>query len=229
MAGDEANEFCGYVEDSREALAGLLDKIEVWRNRQPEVARVKERLCRADSRLTNFWQQSNFNKRGERSRLVHSKRTSEYTQICNELEVLKDEACITGQGLRRVLGFDEAERFIAGVKRSVISNIDPMWQASQWAAKRVEEFRQACQAMPAARPNHCSAEPAERWYRRLDIQRIKDWMAENYDNQALAAALGKSQRVVSSLLNNGRYHGQPAVAKLAKLMGLSEPTELYLE
>lgn len=63
----------------------------------------------------------------------------------------------------------------------------------------------------------------------LDTDRINRWIREEgYDNPGLATKLGVRPRVVSSMRNNGPYHGRPAVDKLAKLMGV-DPLDLYLD
>lgn len=62
----------------------------------------------------------------------------------------------------------------------------------------------------------------------LDVDRINQFVAdEGYDNQELAEKLGVSERAVSSMRNNHKYHGRKAVEKLAKLMNL-DATDLYL-
>jgi hypothetical protein len=50
---------------------------------------------------------------------------------------------------------------------------------------------------------------------------------EGYNNKDLAASLDKSARAVSSLRNNGDYHGDDAVTRLANLMKL-DVEDLYL-
>ena len=80
----------------------------------------------------------------------------------------------------------------------------------------------------AAQPTAVPAAPGRLWYRRLDVNRIKTWMEdEGHTRQTLAAKFHKSPRTISSLLNNGCYHGKALVERLASLMGLGEPTELY--
>jgi hypothetical protein len=61
----------------------------------------------------------------------------------------------------------------------------------------------------------------------LNTDLIKSWMREEgYDNQELAAKLHVSERAVSSLRNNSRFHGRKSVKKLATLMQ-REDTDLY--
>jgi hypothetical protein len=62
----------------------------------------------------------------------------------------------------------------------------------------------------------------------LNVQLIEEWLKkEGYTNEELANTLNISQRTVSSIRNNGRYHGADAVTKLANLMG-RDPDDLYL-
>ena len=62
----------------------------------------------------------------------------------------------------------------------------------------------------------------------LNVNLIKTWMDdEGWNNDLLAARLNISERTISSLRNNGRYHGAEAVTKLANLMG-RDPGDLYL-
>jgi hypothetical protein len=57
---------------------------------------------------------------------------------------------------------------------------------------------------------------------------ILAWMNEDgWTNKTLAARLGVTERVISSMRNNGKYHGRDAVTKLANLMG-RDPSDLYL-
>jgi hypothetical protein len=59
----------------------------------------------------------------------------------------------------------------------------------------------------------------ERKARLLNVELIGEWMStEGYDNKELADALNISIRAISSMRNNGDYHGQDAVTKLANLM-----------
>jgi hypothetical protein len=54
----------------------------------------------------------------------------------------------------------------------------------------------------------------------LNVSLINSWIEdEGYDNKELSEKLGISIRAVSSMRNNGTYHGKNAVAKLANLMG----------
>ncbi len=62
----------------------------------------------------------------------------------------------------------------------------------------------------------------------LDSNRIQMWMeSEDYRNDTLANTLRITERVVSSMRNNGRSHGRKAIVKLANLMGCDE-IDLYL-
>jgi hypothetical protein len=62
----------------------------------------------------------------------------------------------------------------------------------------------------------------------LNASLIKAWMEEEgWINETLAERLGISERAVSSIRNNGSYHGLEAVTRLANLMG-RDPEELYL-
>lgn len=64
--------------------------------------------------------------------------------------------------------------------------------------------------------------------RMLKADIVQTWMAkEGYTNETLAQKLKTSTRVVSSMLNNGDYHGRRAVTKLANLMG-RDSVDLYL-
>jgi DNA-binding XRE family transcriptional regulator len=62
----------------------------------------------------------------------------------------------------------------------------------------------------------------------LNLALIRDWYAdEGWTIEMLATKLGVSKRTVSSILNNGDYHGSKAVNKLAELMNL-DVVDLYL-
>jgi hypothetical protein len=62
----------------------------------------------------------------------------------------------------------------------------------------------------------------------LNVEFIKAWMnEEGWTNETLAQELKISERAVSSLRNNGEYHGLDAVTKLANLMG-RDPADLYV-
>jgi hypothetical protein len=62
----------------------------------------------------------------------------------------------------------------------------------------------------------------------LNVALIKDWMEqEGWANETLAQRLKISDRAVSSMRNNGDYHGMDAITKLANLMG-RDPADLYL-
>jgi DNA-binding Xre family transcriptional regulator len=62
----------------------------------------------------------------------------------------------------------------------------------------------------------------------LNVARIGAWMKdEGWTNEELAERLNISERTVSSIRNNGKYHGSDAVNKLANLMGC-DPIDLYL-
>jgi hypothetical protein len=50
---------------------------------------------------------------------------------------------------------------------------------------------------------------------------------EGYTNETLVSLLSITTRVVSSMRNNGKYHGGDAVTKLANRMNL-DPLDLYL-
>jgi len=81
--------------------------------------------------------------------------------------------------------------------------------------------------------NHPATEAADvpnRAPRPLDTKRINLWIGENgYTNATLAIALKTTAKTVSSLRNNGRFHGSKATNKLANLMGCEYVSELYLE
>jgi hypothetical protein len=63
---------------------------------------------------------------------------------------------------------------------------------------------------------------------KLNVDLISKWMEdEGYDNKELAAALKISVRAVSSLRNDGDYHGDEAVTRLANLMK-RDKEDLYL-
>jgi hypothetical protein len=62
----------------------------------------------------------------------------------------------------------------------------------------------------------------------LNVGLIKAWMNdEGWTNEALARELKISERALSSLRNNGDYHGIDAVTKLANLMR-RDRADLYL-
>jgi transcriptional regulator with XRE-family HTH domain len=50
---------------------------------------------------------------------------------------------------------------------------------------------------------------------------------EGFTNETLAQKLKISERAVSSIRNNGDYHGFEAITKLANQMG-RDPEDLYL-
>jgi plasmid maintenance system antidote protein VapI len=57
---------------------------------------------------------------------------------------------------------------------------------------------------------------------------ISAWMdKEGWINKTLAQKLHLSERAISSLRNNGSYHGLDAITRLANLMGRN-PEDLYL-
>lgn len=57
---------------------------------------------------------------------------------------------------------------------------------------------------------------------------ILTWInEEGWTNKTLAARLGVSERVISSMRNDGNYHGKDAVTRLANLMA-RDPSDLYL-
>jgi predicted XRE-type DNA-binding protein len=61
----------------------------------------------------------------------------------------------------------------------------------------------------------------------LDTAKISQWIEdEGYTNPTLATALHTTQRTVTSMRNNGRFHGADAVKKLANLMGC-DTIDLY--
>jgi transcriptional regulator with XRE-family HTH domain len=62
----------------------------------------------------------------------------------------------------------------------------------------------------------------------LNVTLIEAWIeVEGWINKTLAQKLKISERAVSSIRNNGNYHGADAVTKLANLMG-RDPEDLYL-
>jgi hypothetical protein len=62
----------------------------------------------------------------------------------------------------------------------------------------------------------------------LDVSLISTWMdKEGWINKSLAKRLGVSERAISSLRNNGSYHGTDAITKLANLMNRNVE-DLYL-
>jgi hypothetical protein len=63
---------------------------------------------------------------------------------------------------------------------------------------------------------------------KLNVELIGKWMdEEGYVNDTLATSLQVSARTVSSIRNNGKYHGRDAVTKLANVME-RDVEELYL-
>jgi hypothetical protein len=91
-------------------------------------------------------------------------------------------------------------------------------------------------ALSATADSHMVAEtPSAGNAAQVDTNLIKDWMnKEGYTNESLARHLRLSERVISSLRNNGRYHGRDAITKLANLMSEKDathpvdPLDLYL-
>jgi len=83
-------------------------------------------------------------------------------------------------------------------------------------------------AEPAVRlgPKPLAAVRPEADVPKLNVELIDKWMDdEGYDNNELAKALDVSVRTVSSLRNNGNYHGAAAITRLANLME-RDPEEL---
>jgi hypothetical protein len=79
--------------------------------------------------------------------------------------------------------------------------------------------------LPAGAPG---AEASQAPKPKLNTALINKWIGEEgHDNEVLAAMLKISPRTVSSLRNNGNYHGDDAVTKLANLMK-RDPEDLYL-
>jgi len=55
--------------------------------------------------------------------------------------------------------------------------------------------------------------------RRLNLEVIEKWFTdEGYTNKDLAAQLNTSERVISSIRNEGKYHGRDVLTRLANLM-----------
>ncbi len=80
--------------------------------------------------------------------------------------------------------------------------------------------------MPSGTADNLTVE--EKSVPKLNGALIKAWMdKEGWENKTLAKELHITERVVSSMRNNGRYHGTDAVTKLANLMG-RDPLDLYL-
>ena len=52
---------------------------------------------------------------------------------------------------------------------------------------------------------------------------------KGYTNSTLAEKLTLTPKAVSSLRNNGKYHGMTAITKLANLMGCEFPSDLFLD
>src|ERR1019366_1179606 len=62
----------------------------------------------------------------------------------------------------------------------------------------------------------------------LNVSLISAWIGEEgWINKTLAEKLQVSERAISSLRNNGSYHGMEAITKLANLMG-RDPDDLYM-
>ena len=86
----------------------------------------------------------------------------------------------------------------------------------------------AIAAIGANAVSHPSPEVSPPQKPRLYVELIGKWMQdEGYKNEELAARLNISIRSVSSLRNNGDYHGDDAVIKLANLMKC-DAEDLYL-
>ncbi len=63
----------------------------------------------------------------------------------------------------------------------------------------------------------------------LDVHAIETWMDDQgWTNETLARKLKVSKRTISSIRNNGKYHGDSAITKLANLMGRN-PEDLYMK
>lgn len=102
---------------------------------------------------------------------------------------------------------------IEAKKRQVINDIE---RQEGW-----QDFQDKLAAL-AQSPSAATTKPT------LKVAFIREWMhEEGWDNKTLADELKVSERVVSSILNNGAYHGSTAVTKLANLMG-RDVIDLYL-
>jgi hypothetical protein len=83
-------------------------------------------------------------------------------------------------------------------------------------------------AVNEADPREAKAESESEPVPTLCTDIILAWMNDDgYTNRTLAAKLGVSERVISSMRNNGKYHGRDAVTKLANLMD-RDPSDLFL-
>jgi len=118
------------------------------------------------------------------------------------------------------------------IRREKTYTIRRLLQASaDYCLRCAAESRSGSASVPSARQEARKPTRAERPRDRqplLDVNRINHWMKEEgYDAPELASKLRASTRSISSLRNNGRYHGSGLIAKLANLMGV-EPLDLYL-
>lgn len=142
-------------------------------------------------------------------------------------------------------GYEEVERYRDGLLRRHLadaagSNVSTSAGESQPVAdgdgsgplpsKMVQQEEVSEQANEVRSPNGLELGNSEirSQERNLNVELISKWIEhEGYDNEQLAVALHISVRAVSSLRNNGGYHGADALAKLANLMRC-ELEKLYL-
>lgn len=151
-----------------------------------------------------------FYKRAQRSRQAFEARQAAYTEIWEEFEALTGEMRSTGDGLRRVLGSHEAERFIAEANGSSMVSIDAMEQAARWAKERVEDFWQACQASEPVTSAGTGSPSVPCGPRSAHVphaaERLHRYLKKNATNRSKFAKrlTGKvSLKTISKLLNTG--------------------------
>lgn len=112
-------------------------------------------------------------------------------------------------------------RSLAGMRAVQVPDEPGFAEAAQSSGLEPPRFTTA-QVGLSARPNEENQAP------KLNVVLIKAWMdKEGWINETLAQKLKVSERAVSSIRNNGEYHGTDAVTKLANLMGI-DPADLYL-
>jgi hypothetical protein len=156
---------------------------------------------------------------------------------CTCLPAVVDDVCrpmgkfyATGDHVFKVIGESDWPERVARTRRVVAGILTEVL-----GGPRTENLEKRLRAYLGARIGHWEAKAIEkkgpgrlRDTARLNIKLIRQWIdKEGYDNEGLANSLHISPRAVSSLRNNGGYHGDDAVTKLANLMGL-DVEDLYL-
>jgi hypothetical protein len=101
---------------------------------------------------------------------------------------------------------------------SSLARLEEHWKAELFQ-KALDLEQEPASAKVTRKENSTKAIAKTRPLARIKCEMVRDWMTEEgYTVPELAQRLGVSERVITSILNQDRYHGNPAVTKLAKEM-----------